>query len=70
MANNQMDSDMRRLAKAGSKAGWEWVLKNSEHFQVFDPNGLLITTVAPRNRHWRKHFEREVRPFGYPGVAQ
>lgn len=66
MANNQMDSDMRRIARAGQKAGWRWELMKSEHFRVFAPCGTLVTTVAPRNRHWRVLFLKDTKGWAYP----
>lgn len=70
MANNQMTSEMRQLEKAGRKQGWKWELVRSEHFRVFAPCGTLVATIAPRNRHWRKHFVGDTRGWDYPGLRR
>ena len=70
MTNNNprsgMPSDMRKIARAGMKEGWEWQLNKSGHFEVFTPKGRKVTTVAPRNRHWKVRFESVTSPFNYP----
>lgn len=65
-ANNQMDAEMRRLFKAGRKAGWTFELNNSQHFDVIDPNGIKVTTIAPRNRHWKLYAVKHLKPAGFP----
>lgn len=59
--------DMRKVARAGQKKGWTWQLNKSMHYEVYTPSGVKVTTVAPRNPHWRKCFQRFAKKHNYPG---
>lgn len=66
MNNNQMDADLRRLVKDLRKRGAVIELNNSQHFDVY-LNGVKITTIAPRNRHWKVNSMKHLRP-AFPGL--
>lgn len=70
MSNNDpykgMSPDLRKVARAGIKKGWTWRLNKSMHYEVLTPQGVMVTTVAPRNAHWRKTFQRTIKKHGYP----